>query len=229
MKTAFFRVLAISGLLSCSALASAIELAPQEQMRNPAHTIGPMALNTSTETTATTNAGEQLQHDNMDHQALMNHQATSMVGTPREGGQSAFAAIQEIVNILLADPDTDWAHVDIEALRLHLIDMDNVTLRANVTGIESANGVRYTATSSDPEVSASIQNMVLAHAATMDGVDGWHFTALKTDSGAELTVEVSAADSAKIKALGFIGIMTAGMHHQSHHLALASGSNPHGH
>lgn len=53
-------------------------------------------------------------------------------GMPGETGQAAFAAIQEIVAMLDADPATDWARVDIEALRQHLIDMNNVTLGAAV-------------------------------------------------------------------------------------------------
>ena len=36
------------------------------------------------------------------------------------GGQDAFAAIQEIVEILAADPKTDWSKVNIDALRQHL-------------------------------------------------------------------------------------------------------------
>ncbi|MFX5914869.1 hypothetical protein ABTE45_18800, partial [Acinetobacter baumannii] len=51
---------------------------------------------------------------------------------PTQPGQSAFAAILEIVALLEADPATDWSKVNIEALRQHLIDMDNVTLRADV-------------------------------------------------------------------------------------------------
>jgi hypothetical protein len=34
------------------------------------------------------------------------------------------------VQILDADPKTDWSKVDLEALRQHLIDMDEVTLSA---------------------------------------------------------------------------------------------------
>ena len=37
-------------------------------------------------------------------------------------GHDAFGAIQEIVQILDADPNTDWSKVDLEALRQHLID-----------------------------------------------------------------------------------------------------------
>lgn len=35
---------------------------------------------------------------------------------PREPGQSAFTAIQEMVALLKADPQTDWSRVDVEAL-----------------------------------------------------------------------------------------------------------------
>jgi len=53
-------------------------------------------------------------------------------GSPVEVGQSQFAAIAEIVALLRDDQDTDWAQVDIQALRDHLVDMDNVTTGASV-------------------------------------------------------------------------------------------------
>ena len=167
----------------------------------------------------------------MDHQAAMGHDASQDAGmaAPQEGGQSAFAAIQEIVNILYNDLATDWSHVDIEALRQHLIDMSNVTLGAQVQTVALADGAQFIATSTDPAIASSIANMVLAHAATMNGVEGWKLTGEKIDSGAMLTVQGTELDTQKINALGFIGLMTVGMHHQSHHLALASGANPHGH
>jgi hypothetical protein len=49
---------------------------------------------------------------------------------PTMPGQEAFGTIQEIVQILEADPKTDWSKVDLEALRQHLIDMNEVTLKA---------------------------------------------------------------------------------------------------
>jgi hypothetical protein len=54
------------------------------------------------------------------------------------------------------------------------------------------------------------------------------FAAENTPAGASLTVTPpDAAQRAKLKALGFIGIMTLGMHHQAHHLMIASGHSPH--
>lgn len=144
-----------------------------------------------------------------------------------EGGQSAFAAIQEIVEQLMADPETDWSRVDIEALRQHLIDMDNVTMRAQVAAREIDGGARFEATSEDPAVTASIRAMVPAHAETMNGAEGWTMQAEEIAGGAVLTV--TGNDPVRIRALGFIGVMTVGMHHQAHHLALATGLNPHAH
>jgi hypothetical protein len=66
-------------------------------------------------------------------QALAHTHGAADSRTPTEGGQSAFAAIAEIVKILEADPATDWSKVNLERLRLHLRDMDLVTLRSVVT------------------------------------------------------------------------------------------------
>ncbi|HKJ61050.1 MAG TPA: hypothetical protein VKA94_03515 [Hyphomicrobiales bacterium] len=147
------------------------------------------------------------------------------IAAPREGGQSAFAAIQEIVAILMADPTTDWSIVDIAALRQHLVDMDNVTLRAQVETQEIEGGARFVVTSDDPAVMTSVRTMVPAHVTTMNGVNDWAMQAEETEGGAVLTV--TGPDAARIRGLGFIGLMTVGMHHQTHHLALASGENPH--
>lgn len=151
---------------------------------------------------------------------------TAAPSAPREPGQSAFAAIAEIVALLEADPATDWARVDVEALRRHLVDMDNVTLHATVASEAVPEGMRFMV-SGLGEVRESIRRMVVAHAATMNGQDGWRFAADETPDGATMTVSVPPADRVKLRALGFIGVMTRGMHHQAHHLAIARGAGPH--
>ncbi|ASM71191.1 MULTISPECIES: acetolactate decarboxylase [Roseobacteraceae] len=145
----------------------------------------------------------------------------------REGGQSAFAALQEITVALMADPATDWSKVDIEALRRHLIEMDNVTLRADVTREKIDEGARFVVTSANPDVTASIRAMVPAHVATMNGVEGWAMQVEEVEGGVIMTV--TGPDTARIRGLGFIGLMTVGMHHQAHHMALASGRSQHDH
>jgi hypothetical protein len=146
-------------------------------------------------------------------------------GLPREIGQSAFAAIGEIVARLEADPGADWSRVDIESLRQHLIDMDNVTLRAAVAAAAIDGGIAFSVTSEEPAVVASIRRMTIAHAATMNGVNGLAMSAQEMEGGALLTAR---GDVTRIRALGFIGLLTSGMHHQAHHWMIATGINPHG-
>jgi hypothetical protein len=78
------------------------------------------------------------------HVPGMTHGGDAGLTAPLEPGQSAFAAIQEIVEILETDPATDWSKVDVEALRRHLIDMDNVTLAAEVEAAAVNGGARFT-------------------------------------------------------------------------------------
>ena len=163
----------------------------------------------------------------MMHGGAMHGGAMQGMAVPTEPGQSAFAAIQEIVAILEADPKTDWSRVNIEALRQLLIDMDNVTLRAAVAMEPIDGGARFTVTGTGP-VRDSIRRMVTAHSAAMSVVGGWTFVAGEAPDGAVLTVTVAdPADVTKLRALGFIGVLTRGMHHQMHHLMIASGENPH--
>jgi hypothetical protein len=157
----------------------------------------------------------------------MQHGDTQTEALPSETGQSAFAAIQEIVAKLEADPATDWSKVNIEALRQHLIDMNAVTLNAMVQ-TELRPDVRKFIVSGEGRVVLSIQRMLTGHAETMNGKDGWTFTAETDATGATLTVKpTNAADMTKLDGLGFIGIMTRGMHHQEHHWMIATGLHPH--
>lgn len=162
---------------------------------------------------------------NMDHGT---HDADTAAG-PTESGQDAFAAIQEVVAILEADPETDWSQVNIDALRDHLIDMHLVTLYAKVDKETVDGGARYQV-SGDGETVGAIQRMVTAHARQMSSDTDWAATATERDYGVELTVTAgSDADVAKIRGLGFAGFMALGDHHQPHHLMMATGGITHQH
>ena len=129
--------------------------------------------------------------------------------------------------MLNADPATDWSKVNIEGLRQHLVDMNNVTLGAEVSASQLGDSMRFNVTGGGA-VQGSIKRMVIAHAATMNGVDSWTFAAEPTETGAILMViPPDPASMAKLKALGFIGLLTVGMHHQQHHWMLANGMSPH--
>lgn len=144
-----------------------------------------------------------------------------------QGGQAAFAAIQEVVKLLEADPKTDWSKVDLEALRQHLIDMDAVTLRARVKASAVAGGLAMDVTG-PPEVAASITRMLSSHGAMLETQGGWRATTAPIAGGMRFTVVAANPNDpalvARIRGLGFIGLMVQGDHHTTHHLAIARGA-----
>jgi hypothetical protein len=151
------------------------------------------------------------------------------LATPTMPGQDAFGTIQEIVRILESDPKTDWSKVDLEALRQHLIDMNDVTLKSDAKTAPVDGGITVTVTGAGRAV-AAIQRMVPAHAAELNKMNGWRAKAEKLPDGVRLTV--TAGDPAqviRIRGLGFIGLMVSGAHHQPHHLAMAKGEFVHTH
>lgn len=172
-------------------------------------------------------------HAQHEHQGGSGHDmpaapaATGMAALPTESGQAAFGAITEVVGILQADPRTDWSKVNIDALRDHLVDMDNVSLHARVTNVPVAGGMRFDI-AGDGAVRDSIRRMTASHAGMANGQDGQHVTVAETPDGATMIVTSDdPAGSARIRALGFFGAMTGGVHHQLHHLMMARGEMHH--
>ena len=103
-------------------------------------------------------------------------------GVPIMPGQDTFGAIQEIVRLLEADPKTDWSKLDLEALRQHLIDMNEVTLRADAAPKEIDGGLEIAVTGTGRTLVA-IQRMVPAWAQTMNGHQGWSTKAASLPNG----------------------------------------------
>jgi len=149
--------------------------------------------------------------------------------TPTMPGQDAFGAIQEIVQILDADPKTDWSKVDLEALRQHLIDMNEVTLRADAAPKQIDGGLEIAVTGNGRTLVA-IQRMVPAWARMMNGQHGWTAKADTLPNGELLTVTATDPKEIEhIRGLGFIGLLVSGSMHQPHHLAMARGEFEHEH
>jgi hypothetical protein len=144
-------------------------------------------------------------------------------GIPLEPGQETFAAIGEIVGILTANPSTDWTKVSIEALRAHLIDMDNVMMMAKSATEKLPDGARFRVTGSG-DVIGSIQRMTRSHFVVENVPGDWTITTSALSDGATVTVTSDIVSEAqRIQALGFFGILTLGSHHQRHHLMIAQG------
>lgn len=145
---------------------------------------------------------------------------------PVQGGQAAFSTVQEIARLLEADPKTDWSKVNLEKLRLHLVDMDLVTLSSQVTTVPVTNGAEFTVRGT-PTVAAAIKRMTASHIAMVAQEGGPNVVRTELPDGVKLVVTArNAADPtavARIRGLGFIGLMTSGDHHQMHHFMMARG------
>lgn len=157
------------------------------------------------------------------------HMAGMMAGEPTRPGQEAFGAIAKVVRILDADPKTDWSKVDLERLRQHLIDMSEVVLRAEVKQTPVPGGLAMDVTGTG-RTEQAIRAMVAPHAAELDRLPAY---AAKTETiagGVRLTVTAKTTGDertvARLRGLGFAGLLTEGAHHGPHHLAMARGEAP---
>lgn len=167
----------------------------------------------------------------MQHMKQMHGQSAMQMdsNTPTLPGQDAFGAIQEIVRILEADPGTDWSKVNLEALRQHLIDMNEVTLRANATP-KLVDGGLEIAVTGEGRTLAAIQRMIPDHAQELNQMNSWRASTETLPEGVRLIVTSSDPKEVEhIRGLGFIGLLTSGSHHQPHHLAMAMNQMLHQH
>ena len=146
---------------------------------------------------------------------------------PTSSGQAAFAAISEVVRMLEADPKTDWSKVNIEALRQHLIDMDDVTLRSEVVQRPVDGGLQMDVTGAG-RTTLAIRRMAAEHVAMVGQGPDYTASVKEIPNGARITVTAKrkgdAGAVARIRGLGFAGLLAEGDHHARHHLELARGA-----
>ena len=160
------------------------------------------------------------------------HMSAPVADGPTLPGQDAFGAIAEVVHLLEADPDTDWSRVDLERLRQHLIDMNEVVLRSAVKASPVPGGLAMDITGA-PRTERAIRAMVAPHAVELDGMSEWTARTDRIPGGLRLTVTTRAAEDtktvARIRGLGFVGLLVQGGHHGPHHFAMAKGEALQGH
>jgi hypothetical protein len=166
----------------------------------------------------------------MQHEQMMAQPTAQRI--PTSPGRDAFGAIQEVVRILESDPATDWSKVNLERLRQHLIDMNEVTLRSEVKSTAVPGGLAMEVTGTG-RTEQAIRRMVVPHTVELNKMPEWSARTEEIPGGIRLTVVAKNPDDAKtiarIHGLGFIGLLTEGFHHQPHHLAMAKGEDLEGH
>ena len=187
-------------------------------------------------------------HSNMDHakhmmqmqknaQAVIPNEAAVKPVTPsqtkatplKEAGNAIFGTIQETIKALDANPNTDWTKVDLEGLRQHLIDMENFTTGVDVLSQKRIEkGAEVIIRAKSEEAHYSLERALKAHPSMMESETGWTMGVKQNKERFTLTIETQKPDEvARLRALGYIGVMAQGDHHQVHHWMMASGANPH--
>ena len=144
-------------------------------------------------------------------------------------GQAVFGTVQEAIRVLEADSTTDWSEVDVDRLRRHLLDMHHVAMHVDVeqkTPIE--NGVRIRVRPTREAARAALSRVLEAHPAMLTQETGWTMDVDEGESAYTLRVTTDASgEQDKIRALGYMGLLAYGQHHQRHHWKLVRGARPH--
>ena len=167
-----------------------------------------------------------------ENQATMMHHQHPVETTEAplsEAGNDAFGTIQEVIARLNSNPDTDWSKVNIEALRQHLVDMNDMTLNVEVISQKAVQqGLVAIVKPTTARSAAALKRVFTAHPAQLKRDTGWDMQIVKTGDRYTLTTTTeNPGEVSKIRGLGYIGLMASGGHHQLHHWAMATGVNPH--
>ena len=156
--------------------------------------------------------------------------ASTSSATPlKEAGNAIFGTIQETIKMLDADPKTDLEKVDLEGLRQHLIDMENFTSGVDVLSKKNIEkGSEIVIRAKSREAHDSLSRALKAHPSMLQAETGWTMIVNQNKERFTLTIETQKSEEiVRVRALGYIGVMALGDHHQVHHWMMASGSNPH--
>lgn len=140
-------------------------------------------------------------------------------------GNEIFGTIQEVVQKLEADPKTDWSKVDLEALRKHLLDMKAFTEEVEVISKKSIEkGVKIEVHAQTKRAAIALKHLFSMHPRMLKMEKGWDMEAAQ--NGDQWTITCTTpkiSEVEEIRALGYIGLLTEGAHHQLHHWMIATG------
>jgi hypothetical protein len=147
----------------------------------------------------------------------------------REAGNDIFGTIQETIKKLDANPNTNWEKVDLEALRQHLIDMKHFTVDVTVVAQRNTKkGTQIIVRATTKAASKALARAMSAHPSMLKAETGWDMSVKAEGNQYKLKINTNKpAEVARLRALGYIGIMALGNHHQIHHWMMASGAKPH--
>ncbi len=141
-------------------------------------------------------------------------------------GNEIFGTIQEVIHKLEANPNTDWSKVNLEALRQHLLDMKAFTEEVDVVDKKPiADGVEIHVRPHTKQAEGALKRLFSIHPKMLKQEEGWDMTA-KQNGNQLWTITCTTrkpSEVEKIRALGYIGLLAEGSHHQLHHWMIATG------
>lgn len=142
-----------------------------------------------------------------------------------EPGNDIFGTIQEVVQKLEANPDTDWSQVNLEALRQHLLDMKAFTEEVEVlTKNQIEKGTEITVRPQSERAVQALKKLFSMHPEMIQKEKGWDMNAKQDGDKWILTFTTDdETEVEKVRALGYIGLLAEGAHHQLHHWMIATG------
>ena len=163
-------------------------------------------------------------HTQMHHQQMMQSKSNLT-----QAGNDIFATIQEVIVKLDNNPDTDWHKVNIEALRQHLLDMNDMAINVEVVNKKFLkNGLEVVVQALTTRAETTLERVFKAHPYHLGRETGWDMQVVrKGKQFIVTTITEKTEDVAKIVALSYIGLMAYGNHHQPHHWAISTKQNPH--
>lgn len=157
------------------------------------------------------------------------HSGQTISDALTEAGNDAFGTIQEVIRKLNHDPKLDWSKVDLEVLRQHLVDMNDMTLNVEVLSQKAVDkGLQVLLRPTTPRAELALDRVFSVHPAQLKEEKGWQMRVQKKEQTYSLTITTGNPDEVhQIRGLGYIGIMASGNHHQAHHWMMSKGENPH--
>ncbi len=161
----------------------------------------------------------------MNNVAAQQHHVDSENSPLEMPGNEIFGTIQEVVQKLEADPNTDWSKVDLEALRRHLLDMKAFTEEVQVVSQKAIEkGTEIQVKPETERAVKALKKLFNMHPAMLKKEKGWDMTAKQENEQWVITVTTdNNSEVAKIRALSYIGLLAEGSHHQLHHWMIATG------
>lgn len=173
--------------------------------------------------------GQHEKHHHVDKKTHHQHHSELPYTPLKQTGSDVFDAMQEVIEHLKSDPDTDWSKVDLEGLRQHLIDMKAFTEEVEVleqNPIDS--GVKILVKPETDRAAKALQHMLSMHPKMMKVERNWDMKAQQKKDVWEITCTTSNPDEVDLlRGLGYIGIVVEGAHHQVHHWMMANGMGHH--